>query len=566
MRQPAIRVKVVFRLPRKISFEQLDRWILEALEYDIQDYQPKFIKNKPTGSAEEKYLVRWLYVTTILLQDIRVPVFERASVVSIGKDNSRKQHFIADIWFPIVEALPLNLFHSWLSIANNLIINLFENLPNDNSFEDLYQAFQNKYVLPWSGKIPGGKSTIPILQAAFESGIPFAHCGSGRYVLGWGSKSRVFDRSSNILDSAIGSTATQNKHVALEMMRFSGIPVPNGIVFKSGQQVSLISLAHLRLPLVVKPVDRDRGEGVTMGVNTEEALQSAIECASKLSRQFLIEEQVEGTCHRILVIEGKIVYSVKRNPKAVVGDGISTIEALVNNLNAKIRKKIPNKRLPEYQLDLQAINFLAEIGLNPKSVLSHGQKVFLRPAQSTQWGGDPEDVTTNLHPENAEIAIRAAQLFGLNCAGVDFISTDIAIPWHQSGAVINEVNHTPVMGRTHQFQRRAAQTYMELLFPTKGKIPIDIFIGSDAKQQALGKWRQQIDMGKKSVFCSEQGIIKPNGQPLHLAGSQSVYEKIAMLRTDVSIDAIVIYTKNKDLFAFNGQPFEYTSVNQSDAA
>lgn len=566
MRQPAIPIKLEFKLPRKISFEKLDQWIFEALESDINDYQPNFIGNLSTGHPEEKYLIRWLNVTTILMQEIRVPVFEQALITRLEKNPDRHEHFIANIWFPVVDEFPASMFHAWLLIANELIINSIKNFGKQDALESFYQIFHKKYVLPWSEKIAGGKSTIPILQAAFKSGIPFAHCGSGRYVLGWGSKSKIFDRSSNIMDSAIGSAATQNKHIALQLMRFSGIPVPNGLTFLSGQKIALASLARLGLPLVVKPVDRDRGEGVTLGVNTEEGLQAAIAITTKLSELFLVEEQIEGTCHRLLVVDGKIIYAVKRNPKAVVGDGINSIEKLVSQLNSEIRNKIPNKRLPEYQLDLQAINCLADVGLTTGSVLEPGKKAFLRPAQSTQWGGDPEDVTTNLHPDNAELAIRAARLFGLNCAGVDFISKDIAIPWHQNGAVINEVNYSPVVGRTHQFQRQAAMLYMKQLFPTRGQIPIEVFIGESSRQRALSKWKRQVKIGKKCIFCSEEGFLDSKGKPIHLAGTNSVYEKIAMLRTDISVDAIVVHAKNRNIISSKGQPFEYAIINEGEAA
>jgi cyanophycin synthetase len=563
MRQPATRTKLTFHLPKSIDFKLLDQWILDALEFDVKRYQLIFFGNKATGRPVEKYLSRWLCVTTILLQDVRVPVFERAVISSLTNDQKSPQHFVVDLWFPVVQHFPVKVFHAWLSIAYELISEVLKHADDQYMMENIYQAFHKKHVLPWSAQIPGGKSSIPILQAAFEAGIPFAHCGFGRYVLGWGAQSRIFDRSSNMLDSAIGSTTTQYKHKALQWMRSSGIPVPAGSVFKSGQPLTLASLSHLRLPLVVKPVDRDRGEGVTLGINTEAALQSAIDLAAALSKQFLVEEQIAGTCHRILVIDGKVVYAVKRHPKSVVGDGSQSIAALVNQLNASIRRKIPNKRLPEYHLDELALICLSASGLSPNSVLATGEKAFLRPAQSTLWGGEPEEVTSALHPDNAALAIRAARLFGLNCAGVDFISTDIARPWYHNGAVINEVNYSPVMGRTHPFQRRAARVYMRSIFPSKGKIPIDVFVGSGCRSNAVLLWQQQVASGKRSVFCTEEGMFDQDGQPLHLAGPSSAYEKIAMLRTVSTIDGLVVHADSLDLLAASGLPFEYASMHFS---
>ncbi len=561
MRQPANRIQLTFKLQKAIEFNQLDQWIQDALEFDVRQYQPYFVGHKTTGRSAEKYLIRWLCVTTILLQDIRIPVFESAAILSLTNDNDRPQQYVADLWFPVVQHFPAEVFHAWLSIAHDLISTVLKHFNDPSMLESLYQDFQQKHVLPWSARVPGAKSSIPILQAAFESGIPFEHFGFGRYVLGWGAQSRIFDRSSNMLDSAIGSVATQRKHVALEWMRSSGIPVPKGMVFKSGRPVTLASLAHLGQPLVVKPVDRDRGEGVTLGLHTEAALQSAIASAAALSAQFLVEEQIKGTCHRILVIGGQVVYAVKRHPKSVVGDGIRTITALVDQLNGSIRQKIPNKRLPEYQLDELALDCLKASDLTPDSILARGNKAFLRPAQSTLWGGDPEDVTSTLHPDNAALAIRAARLFGLQCAGVDFISTDIAVPWHQNGAVINEVNYSPVMGRTHPFQRKAARVYMKGVFPSQGKIPIDVFIGSDLRPKAVSFWQQQANQRKRIVFCAEDEMLSSDGNPLQLSGADSTFEKIAMLRADTTVEGLVVHANSLDLLAARGLPFEYASIH-----
>lgn len=566
MRQPATRIKLAFSLPVQISFHDLDLWIQESLEANVKDYQPIFVGVQSTDNPEEKYLIRLLFVATILLQDIRVPVFGRAAIINIEAKSNQQNAYSAEIWFPIVEAFPIEVFHTWLCIANEIIANVCKRVTNQSALEDLYQAFQKKHVLPWSRQIAGAKSTIPILQAAFELGIPFAHMGSGRYILGWGSQSRIFERSSNGSDSALGAVASHNKDVAIEMMRFAGIPVPKGVTHKTTEPISLNALKELTPPLVVKPVDKDRGEGVSLGVKTEEALQNAVQEVAKISRAVLVEEQVPGTCHRILVVDDKVIYVVKRHPKGIVGDGLSTIEALVNQNNDAIRKKIPQKRLPEIQLDKQAIDCLKEAGLSTQSVPKLGQKVPLRPAQSTVWGGDPEEVTQCLHPDNADIAIRAAALFGLTCAGVDFISTDIAIPWHQNGAVINEVNFAPVMGRTHAYQRNAARAYLEKLFPTKGKIPIEIFSGENNKQSAINRWHELVQ-GKINVFfCKEEAIIKPNGQKHFLAGEQSSYESIPLLRADKTVDAMVVYCKDMSFFAHNGWPAEEVVVHNDAGA
>ena len=64
-------------------------------------------------------------------------------------------------------------------------------------------------------------------------------------------------------------------------------------------------------------------------------------------------------------------------------------------------------------------------------------------------GGVATDVIDDVHPDNLELCVEAAMSMRLTMAGVDFISEDISVPWHQNGAVVCEVNAQPQLGITH---------------------------------------------------------------------------------------------------------------------
>ena len=561
MRQPAIQIKVTFKIPEKLDIQKIDQWMAEALELNISRYKPVFLHPPACQQIVTQYLTRLIAVTTVLLQDIRVPIFEAVRIVSLKDQINDQEDCLAEIWFPSVENYPEKVIHDWLGISHRLIWDVLQNYSSPLELEKIYQDFHEKYVKVWSQKIPGARSTIPILQAAFDNGVPFSHIGHGRFVLGWGARSKIFDRSSNQSDSAIGLTSTHQKHIAIQMMRSAGLPVPNGLLFRAGSSPSLADLKTLKLPLVVKPVDRDRGEGVTLDIHTDEKLQQAIQTATQLSAYFLVEENVPGICHRILVINERVIYAVKRDPKYVVGDGHHDVKTLIHFENQRIRQKIPIKRLPEYPLDDLALEYLSGAGLKPESVLMPGQKAYLRPAQSRAWGGNPEEVTDLLHPDNATLAIRAARLFGLSCTGVDFISTDIAQPWHQNGAVINELNYAPLMGRTHPFQRNANNLYMKALFPAEGKIPIEFFVGQSALQKAFIFWKDQVKNGKKFLFFMKDQLFGPDGEHYHLTPSISAYQQLGMLRSDRSIEGLVVHLSLQAYRETAAHPFEYANLH-----
>ena len=58
-------------------------------------------------------------------------------------------------------------------------------------------------------------------------------------------------------------------------------------------------------------------------------------------------------------------------------------------------------------------------------------------------GGISIDRTFEAHPENIEIAEEAAQVVGLDIAGIDFIAPDITQPVRETGGGICEVNAAP---------------------------------------------------------------------------------------------------------------------------
>lgn len=60
-------------------------------------------------------------------------------------------------------------------------------------------------------------------------------------------------------------------------------------------------------------------------------------------------------------------------------------------------------------------------GFTFRSVLQKGQEVFLLDNANLSTGGDSLDVTNEIHPEFAKIAIRLTKDMGLRLCGVDFM-------------------------------------------------------------------------------------------------------------------------------------------------
>ena len=102
-------------------------------------------------------------------------------------------------------------------------------------------------------------------------------------------------------------------------------------------------------------------------------------------------------------------------------------------------------------------------GFTLNSIPKKDEHVPLRIIESTADGGTPENITTTIHPDNIDISIRATKLFGLQVAGVDIITTDITVPWHQNGAIINEINFSPLLGGSEISKKYVQSVMKEIL-------------------------------------------------------------------------------------------------------
>ena len=121
----------------------------------------------------------------------------------------------------------------------------------------------------------------------------------------------------------------------------------------------------------------------------------------------------------------------------VVGDGISSVRRLVDELNADPRRA--NRRTSEMkklEFDEEAIEHLAEQGINGDTVPAKGQIVRLRGAANMARGGIAVPVMDRTHPDNRRLSELAAEALRVDLAGIDLIISDITRSWREVGAGI----------------------------------------------------------------------------------------------------------------------------------
>ena len=333
-----------------------------------------------------------------------------------------------------------------------------------------------------------GPSTRSIVEAARRREIPVRRLNDGSLVrLGIGAKQRRILAAETDGTSAIAESIAQDKELTRCLLAEAGIPVAQGKPVVSADEAWQVA-RELGLPVVVKPQYGNQGRGVSIGLTTEEEVHQAYATAAADGAAVVVECCLQGDDYRLLVVGGNLVAVARRCPPVVVGDGATTVRGLVARLNADPRR-CPDHAgsLSPVPLDPVTMALLAEQGLTADTVPESGQRVLLRRNANLSTGGTAEDVTDQVHPEIARLAIEAAQIVGLDIAGIDLMATRIDQPLaDQQGGVV-EVNACPGLRMhlepTAGQARDVGAAIVDMLFPapTDGRVPVAAVTGTNGK-------------------------------------------------------------------------------------
>lgn len=245
--------------------------------------------------------------------------------------------------------------------------------------------------------------------------------------------------------SHIATQTSTNKLLAAEILHLAGLPTPTTFSVSSARHAVEVFKREGLSMAVIKPCNTDRGVGVHTGLKTDVELSTAFDAASKYGK-VILQEHTLGDDFRILVVDGEVMGVTHRKPFMIVGDGIKTVRELVND-KITWRSSHPFYRnfnnISSGSSDIRAM--LQRQSLDYSSVLDKGRAVKLRSNANVSSGGEHEDVTSQCHPDVKQLALDCAALFGLDVAGIDYLSADITESWKGTGGTVCEVNPTPAM-------------------------------------------------------------------------------------------------------------------------
>lgn len=450
------------------------------------------------------------------------------------------------------------------------LINALLGGAEQDQFRDQFLLNLARFVNSTNRESPS-LDALHVARAASRRSIPWSVLHRSQFLrLGTGQYSHLLKGTESTNTASIHRTISRNKRLTHEILSNAGLPVARQKSAKT-QQAALRQARALGFPLVVKPLDSNMGKGVSVGIKDEDHLVRAFHRAQKMSRTVILERLIEGSEYRLLVVNGRFVAAIHRQPAQVRGDGTSSVSELVQAVNSDpCRTPFLTDRtlfMRPLQLDDDALDLLKSQGLTSESVPRAGSEVLLRRESNVSRGGHPFDLTARIHPSVKKIAEQAATVTGLDVCGVDFITTDPEKDYETVGGAICEVNSRPGISAHIAAMGQAADgisdAIIDLLFPKNRptQIPVVALVGSAGQTK-----RMRRDIEAVATRANKQlGVVLSSSRSTTLR-STKILKDVEALISDQNVEVAVIEITPKQLArkGFGFERIEFAVLASSD--
>jgi len=276
-----------------------------------------------------------------------------------------------------------------------------------------------------------------------------------------GGTSVVTRESLSELTNAVAMSRCDDKRVARAVVSEAGVRVPEGCTatFTDTDYRFLEKVGSV----VVKPARGEQGAGITVGVTDADDLDRAVGLARRHCPDVLLEERCTGEDLRIVVINGKVVAAAIRRPPEVIGTGNRTVRQLIE---AQSRRRAAATH-GESVIPLDAITegTVHDKGWELDDVLPPNEHLIVRHTANLHTGGTIHDVTDDLNPALAKVAVDVADAIEIPVTGIDLIVPSV----QGEEYVFIEANERP--GLANHEPRPTAQAFIDLLFPRTAGTP-----------------------------------------------------------------------------------------------
>lgn len=526
----------------------------------LKDWLPGLIEHRCSPGCRGGFLMRLEEGTWPghILEHITLELQTQAGLPA-GFGRTRETEFERGVYKLIFqtpnEQIGLEALHS----GRNLLMAAIQNHPyNVAAAIQRVQLLIDRHYL--------GPSTAYIVKAAQKKMIPHLRLDatSNLVQLGYGKAQRRIWTAESDQTGAIGEAISRDKPLTKQLLATCGVPVPEGRRVRHAEEAWQVA-QQLGLPVVVKPEDGNHGRGVFTNLQSEAEIRAAYAVAVDEGSGVIVERYIRGLEHRLLVVGGRCVAAARGEAEYVQGDGQQTVLQLIEHqINAaEHRGHTERHTLNLIRVDAAVRLELERQGLTPESVPQPGQQVLIQ-----RNGNVSVDCTQDVHPSVAAMAELAAQVVGLDIAGIDLVAEDISRPLEAQGGAIVEVNAGPGLLMHAQPSAGEPQPIGDLivdhLFPDgqRGRIPL-VGVSGSAGKTTVARWCAKVltAVGYQTGLACSDGVYLGT-RPLGGAtgnGDGAGYEAAQRLLIHPQTEAAVIETSDR-LILEEGMAYDFCDV------
>jgi cyanophycin synthetase len=235
----------------------------------------------------------------------------------------------------------------------------------------------------------------------------------------------------------------KDKFNTSSMLIKNGIPVPKFAKIDSNDKniLTIMNNNMIYFPIVLKPIDGTFGIDVITNIDNEKELNESINILKEKYKELMLEEQINGDCYRIFVFNNKVIDVIKREKPYVIGNGINTVNELIEERNKE------QEKLGLFQTKNVSNLFIIKQGYTLDTILEDNTKVYISNVINMHNGARISRIPLdNIPKKNIDMFINTNKYLKISCSGLDYLSDDITVEYDKNNSKILEVNGTPDTG------------------------------------------------------------------------------------------------------------------------
>lgn len=277
----------------------------------------------------------------------------------------------------------------------------------------------------------------------------------GYFALTHGGRHIVCRESLSELTTAVAMSRCDDKRVTRRLLHANGLEVPDQRVAGSDEDNAAFLKKHGTI--VVKPARGEQGQGISVNIDSEDAMNAAIARTRGTCETVLLEQFLDGDDLRVIVIDFRVVAAAIRRPPEIEGTGEHTVRELIEKQSRRRAAATGGEsRIPS---DDETRRCVEAAGYALDDTLPKGERLVVRKAANLHTGGTIHDVTGQIHPALKEACEKAARALDIPVVGLDLIVPDVP----KAEYMIIEANERP--GLANHEPQPTAERFIDLLFP-----------------------------------------------------------------------------------------------------